>query len=54
MVDTDWQTFGLPGQVPQWQVEFVNLIVRAHRRTGSTARYRRLARAHWPATSSLI
>ena len=34
MVDTDWQTFGLPGQVPQWQVEFVNLIVRAHRRTG--------------------
>jgi hypothetical protein len=34
MVDTDLQTFGLPGQVPQWQIEFVNLIVRDHRRTG--------------------
>jgi hypothetical protein len=25
MVDTDWQTFGLPGQVTQWHVEFLNL-----------------------------
>jgi hypothetical protein len=24
-VDTDWQTFGLPGQVPQWHVEFLSL-----------------------------
>jgi hypothetical protein len=24
-VDTDWQTFGLPGQVAQWHVEFLNL-----------------------------
>jgi hypothetical protein len=34
MVDTDWQTFGLAGQVLQWQVDFVDLIVRAHRHTG--------------------
>lgn len=25
MVDTDWQTFGLPGQVAQWHVEFIDL-----------------------------
>ena len=24
-VDTDWQTFGLPGQVSQWHVEFIDL-----------------------------
>jgi hypothetical protein len=25
MVDTDWQTFGLPGQVRQWHVEYIEL-----------------------------
>jgi len=25
MVDTDWQTFGLPGQVSQWHVDFIDL-----------------------------
>ena len=25
MVDTDWQTFGLPGQAAQWHIEFLNL-----------------------------
>jgi hypothetical protein len=25
MVDTDWQTFGLPGQVAKWQVDFIDL-----------------------------
>ena len=25
MIDTDWQTFGLPGQVAQWHIEFLNL-----------------------------
>ena len=25
MVDTDWQTFGLPGQVTQWHVDYIDL-----------------------------